>query len=122
MKSILLTVCLLTAATAHAQSVPLRLTEQGRLSDAMGKPISGDVTLAFSVYEAASGGSALWTEVHSLKLSDGYFSVQLGSKTEFPANLWSGAVRFIGVKVNTDAEMTPREEVASVPYALAAQN
>src|SRR6185503_15599280 len=44
--------------------------------------------------------------------------VQLGSTVPFPADLWDGSIRFIGVKVGADPEMTPREEVASVPYAL----
>src|SRR5262245_61175178 len=106
---------LMAATRATAQYVPARLTEHGRLTDAMVKPISGSVALTFAIYDAASGGSALWTEMHSLQLQDGYFSVQLGSKAAFPPGLWDGSVRFIGIKVNSDAEMTPREEVASVP-------
>lgn len=107
---------------AFAQSVPARLTEQGRLTDAMGKPVTGDVTLSVSIYDVAMGGTALWSEQHALNLIEGYFSIQLGSKTAFPPGLWNGDVRHIGIKVNSDAEMTPREEVASVPYALAAGN
>jgi hypothetical protein len=42
--------------------------------------------------------------------------------TSFTAGLWDGAVKFLGLKVGTDSEMTPREEISSVPYALVAQN
>lgn len=114
--------CVLVSGVARAQTVPLRLTEQGRLFDAQGKPVAGQTKFVFSIYDAANGGSALWTESHELKLEDGYYSVQLGSKDAFPADLWNGSVRFVGVKVNADEEMSPREELASVPYAITAQN
>ncbi|MBN1661183.1 MAG: tail fiber protein [Anaerolineae bacterium] len=38
-----------------------------------------------------------------------------------PADLFSGADRFIGVEVGTDGELLPRQRFASVPYALEAQ-
>src|SRR4029453_7983079 len=36
------------------------------------------------------------------------------------AGLWNGRIRYIGLKVNDDEEMRPREAVRSVPYALTA--
>jgi hypothetical protein len=107
-------------ATATA-AVPGRITEQGRLfMKGTSTPTSGSVPMIFSVYAAASGGTALWTESYNVTLDDGYYSVQLGSKTAFPATLWDGSVRYIGLKVGSDEEMMPREEVAAAPYALVA--
>jgi hypothetical protein len=115
-------VALVTTAameTRAAAAVPARLTEQGRLFQAGGNtPVSGTVSMVFAIYAERTGGTALWTETFSVDLDNGYFSVQLGSTVPFPATLWDGSARFIGVKVGTDAEMTPREEVVSVPYAL----
>jgi len=51
-------------------------------------------------------------------LDDGYFVVALGSTTPLP--LFDGATRYLGIKVADDPEMTPREELVSVPYALMA--
>jgi Collagen triple helix repeat (20 copies) len=116
-----LSLWLLAANQVAADDVPARLTEQGRLFDSAGKPLTGNVTLGYAIYDAANGGTALWSEMHTLMLMDGYFSVQLGSQTAFAPGLWNGGVRFIGVRVNADSELTPREEVASVPYALTAQ-
>jgi len=45
----------------------------------------------------------------------------MGSVTAFPANLFDGSNRFVGVTVDTDAEMTPRVQVLSVPYAFRAE-
>jgi hypothetical protein len=107
---------------ARAVPVPPRLTEQGRLFNADGSVATGTVMITVTAYGTGIAGTALWTETSSVALSDGYFAVQLGATTPFPATLWDGSVRFIGIKVNDDAEMIPREEVASVPYALAAND
>jgi hypothetical protein len=111
----------LIAAPVARANVPPRLTEQGRLLDkTTNMPVPGNVSMVFKIYDMPTGGTALWTETFSVTLDAGYFSVQLGSTVPFPATLWNGAVRYIGVTVGADAEMTPREEVASVPYAIAA--
>lgn len=108
-------------AGAAGAAVPGRLTEQGRLfMKGTSTPVTGTVPMVFSIYGAASGGTALWTESYDITLDDGYYSVQLGSKTPFAAGLFDGSVRYIGLKVGADDEMTPRQEVAAVPYALVA--
>jgi hypothetical protein len=42
--------------------------------------------------------------------------------TAFPATLWTGPARHLGLTVGSDPEMTPRELVTSVPYALIAND
>jgi hypothetical protein len=108
------------AIPALAAPPPGRLTEQGRLYDAADKPVSGRVMLTFAAYEAPQGGAPLWHETIAVELGDGYFSVALGDTVPFPASLWDGSVRYLGLKVNDDEEMSPREVVRSVPYALLA--
>jgi hypothetical protein len=104
-----------------AVSFPRRLTEEGQLFDKQtGLPVSARVSMVFNVYGASVGGNPLWTEVHEVVVDDGLFVVQLGALTPFPASLWDGSARFIGVAVGGDSEMTPREEITSVPYALVA--
>jgi hypothetical protein len=119
---ILTTVCLGLGLAAPARAgVPARITEQGRLfMKGSSTPATGSVPMVFSVYAAATGGTALWTESYTVTLDDGYYSVQLGSKTPFGPAVWDGSIRYIGLKVGSDEEMTPREEVAAVPYALVA--
>lgn len=118
---VVVSAALVLAGRAWGASVPLRLNEQGRLFQAGGDtPVTGNVAMVFTIYDTPTAGTALWTETYSVALDEGYFSVQLGSTVPFPATLWNGAIRYIGVQVGADAEMTPREEVASVPYAIAA--
>ena len=119
---------LLAAAFAPARAraaVPQTFTQQGRLLNTDGTPVAGPVRMIFNVYDSSSSTTPLWTETQSnvmLDSSSGAFSVQLGSVTPFPSGLWSGATLYLGVTVGNDAEMTPREQITSVPYALLADN
>jgi hypothetical protein len=109
-----------TLAAAAVAGVPATLTHQGRLFDASGAPLGVTVAVQFSIYGAATGGAPLWTETHQLTLDAGYYSVALGSTASFGAGLFDGSPRYLGIKVGTDAEMSPRAQIASEPYALVA--
>ena len=100
--------------------VPATLTQQGRILDATTGDLMSraQLQIVFNVYAAAKGGTALWTEQQNITLDDGYFSAQLGSVTPIPDTLFDGTVRYLGVTVGSDAEMTPRQAVTSVPYAM----
>lgn len=119
---------LLAAAFAPARvqaAVPQTLTQQGRLLNTDGTPVAGPVRMIFNLYDSSSSTTPLWTETQSnvmLDSNSGAFSVQLGSVTLFPSGLWNGATRYLGVTVGNDPEMTPREQLTSVPYALLADN
>jgi hypothetical protein len=113
-----------TAAVALA--VPPYLSEQGRLFDDTGMPVAnGTIAITFSIYAGASGGSPLWTETQMITTDDGYFSAVLGDMsnggTALPNDLFNGSTRYLGVTVASDGEMTPRQPLVSVPYALVAR-
>jgi hypothetical protein len=101
-------------------AVPQTLTQQGRLLDSGGMPVAGQVSFVFTIYDAATAGMALWTESQMITLEDGYFSARLGDTTAIPATVFTGPIRYLGVKVATDSEAVPREPLTSVPYAILA--
>jgi len=105
------------AGTALA-AVPQTLVQQGRLLDVDGAPSAGTVSIVFTLYDAAENGNVLWTETQTLTLDDGYFSAVLGSVTALSASAFDGTTRYLGMKIGDDTEMTPRQEINSVPYAL----
>ncbi|MFO7622639.1 MAG: hypothetical protein R6W81_15465, partial [Bacteroidales bacterium] len=107
---------------AASAQVPELLTQQGRLFDAGGEPVSGTVTLLFAIYSSPTGGTALWSEEQEVSLDEGFFSAQIGDVVPLPAGLFDGSVRYLGVTVGDDPEMTPRQPLVSVPYALTANN
>ena len=94
---------------------------QGYLTDSSGNPVNDTLDMGFRLYNVESGGEALWTETQNVEVQDGLFSVLLGSVTDIPAggvanndDLW------LGIAVGADDEMSPREKIASVPYAMSA--
>lgn len=105
---------------ARAQA-PATITYQGRLTDPSGAPIAAASSVVFSIYAGSSGGSALWTETIAVDPdAEGIFATVLGATTPLNATVFSGAERFLGIKVGTDAEMTPRQRINAVPYAISA--
>ncbi len=103
--------------------VPQTLQQQGRILDKDGAPVASTVHFVFTVYDdpaASKPANVLWSEEQDITLDDGYFSTELGSVTAIPADLFDGSSRYLGVTVGSDAEMTPRQTISSVPYALLA--
>jgi hypothetical protein len=107
---------------AGTSPIPNLLTEQGRLLDQNNNPIDGAQTMTFAIYTAPTGGTAVWTEKQTITTTNGFFSAELGTATQLPLTVFSGAPMYLGLTVNTDAEMTPRQPMVSVPYAFAAAN
>ena len=105
------------AAIAEA-AVPTSVTHQGRLYDAVDQPINDTLDLTYSVYDTANGASAVWTETHTVTFVDGYFSVTLGETDPLDESVLDGGVKYLGIAVGSDPEMSPRAEVHSVPYAI----
>jgi hypothetical protein len=115
------------AAPAKPPSVPNGITQQGRVLDADGNPVTSEVAMTFTIYDdptAADPANVLWTQVLNIQLDDGYFSGRIGEDGDnpFPATLFDGSVRYLGITVGTDDELAPRARLASVPYAFRAND
>ncbi|WP_129678176.1 hypothetical protein [Candidatus Chloroploca sp. Khr17] len=90
------------------------ISYQGHLTNPGGTPVSATLPMTFNLYTASTGGTAVWTEQRSgsnaVPVSNGLFNVALGSVTPIPVNLF-GAPLWLGISVNGDAEMSPRERL-----------
>ncbi len=104
-----------------AAAVPSALTQQGRLFDAEGNPVTDTLTILFAVYDGPNDAAAVWTESADVTLEDGYFSVAVGESGGLEAVL-DGSVKYLGITVGNDGEMTPRQAIGSVPYAFLAND
>lgn len=112
----------LAAPGVASAQVPTTMIHQGRLLDRAGAGVTGSQSLVYRIYDSATGGTPIWTETLTVTLDDGYFSTQLGATTPLTPAVFAGRTRFLGVTVGTDPEMTPREPIGSVPFALVAGN
>lgn len=109
-----------TAMSRAEAAVPPTLTHQGRLFDSGNQPVNDQVEVTFSLYDAVGSGTPIWSEKDPIVFEDGYFSVSLGESNPFPIGTLDGSVRYLGIAVGNDPEMTPRVAVNSVPYAILA--
>src|SRR5262245_13271166 len=91
---------LLLAVSTYAQ-VPQLINYQGQITDASGSPANGTFLIRFSVFAAATGGSALYSEIQNVTVSNGVFNVLLGSVDPMPLNLFDGGTeRYLEINVN----------------------
>ena len=96
---------------------------QGRLTNPSGSPVDDGVyTMTFSIYDDPTAGATLWTQTSALTITNGLFDVALGSVANpINAAVFPGGPRWLGVQVDPDPEMTPRQPFDSVPYAILAE-
>jgi len=119
------------AASSLAQN---EFTYEGSLKTAQGFPLSkGTYGAAIRIYDSAAGGNLLWSGSTAFSISDidGHFAVPVGDAScsaiegDSPAytNLLDafraeGVVRwYVGVSVEGEDEIAPRQEIVSVPLA-----
>ncbi len=108
-------------AQAAAAAFPSTFNYQGMLRLADGTLASGAYTLTLTIYDQVTGGNNLHQETFTnVSVRDGIFNIVLGDAPGNPisANVFVQAPRFVGVKVNNDAEMAPRQRIHPVPWAL----
>jgi hypothetical protein len=131
----------LFADVSGAFAIPNAINYQARLRDNTGAPIAASTTIQFSIYShiangssgdtPSAGGPLLWTETYDQASGDcgqikpdsqGYFTLTLANCLNFPDYLdFAGPAYYLGVKIGTDAEASPRVKLASHPFALNAE-
>ncbi len=119
---------LLRAVPAHA-AINSQINFQGKLTNPDGTNVTdGTYSIRFRIYNSASldganpcsANSCLWEETQaSVSVSAGIFQVNLGSVTSLPGSVdFNTSGLYLGVKVGSDAEMTPRIQFTATPYAF----
>jgi hypothetical protein len=110
----------LLAAAAPA-ATPGQINYQGLLLDQQGAPITGNVNLVFTIFNAAQSGTALWTETHpSVAALNGVYDVVLGATTPITPAVVAGGSLYLQIAVNGET-LVPRQRLVAVPYAIHAE-
>lgn len=126
-RAILVCIALLPCAKLTA-GVPIVISHQGRLLDASDAPLSGSYTIVYSIYDAPVGGTQLWLEDHvGVQVTDGLFTVQLGTSVPLTADIFAGsggggggtAGRYLQVQISGQPAIMPRTQLLSSPYSVA---
>ncbi len=124
---ILIVVVLLMSGDLSAE-VPLVVSHQGRLLDASDAPVSGVFTIVYSIWDAETGGTQLWMEDHTgVVVTDGLFSVQLGTTVPITSDILhgsggggggSGGTRYLQLQLPGLPPISPRTQLSSSPFSI----
>jgi hypothetical protein len=122
----LLLACVLAweaGANVACAQVPLLIPVQASLTDDAGRPVNGELQIAFAIYASEQGGEALYRETRSVKVSGGELGLQLGEVAVIDPELFAThAELYLGVTIEDDDEAEPRLRLGSVPFALSARH
>lgn len=121
--SLTLTLILIIFTISINADVPQVINYQGRLTDGAGEPVTnGMYLLRFNLYDAESGGASLWdSQYRSIQVTDGFFSYLMGDSVAIPGDIFLENTNvWLGIKVSTDPEMTPRSRISSAGFAFKA--
>ena len=119
---------------------PGQISYQGFLTDANGVPLATtqpkNYDVSFRIYNAPSGGAAVWGEIQTVTVDRGYFSVLLGQGAALSGGEpWTNNLvamftgldasdRYIGMTVKgistPDSEIQPRLRLLTSPYSFLA--
>src|SRR3989337_2045577 len=101
--------------------VPQMINYQGKLTKSSGAPLDTTISMVFSIYADSAGTILKWTETQgAVVVEKGIFNVLLGNVNLIPDTVFDGSIRYLGVKVGADPEITPRKPMVSVAYAYRA--
>ena len=126
--------------TEAATTLPTKMNFQGRITNNSGSILAnGTYNMRFKIYDAATSGTQQWSEDrlvsagNGVTVTNGQFSVQLGSITALNASVFASNSRYFEVELPTPASattsspvwtelpMTPRNQLATSAYAYNAE-
>ena len=103
--------------SAHAQTY-VTVPVQGFLTDTAGVPIDGTTLLGLALYPSEVGGTPVFSETQTVEVSAGFFTAHLGDVAPLDAALFrDDSSVFVGLRVGTGDELTPRIRFGAAPYA-----
>ncbi|MCX6693020.1 MAG: hypothetical protein NT074_00455 [Methanomicrobiales archaeon] len=108
-----------TCCIATASTVTGSFTYQGTLTDPSGNPLTGSYPVRFNLYDVVGdppylSQRFLASDNVTVQCTDGKFT----SPVTFDFSFFDGRSLLLGITVGSDPEMTPRQQIRPVPYAL----
>ena len=96
-------------------AVSYMIPVQGRLTNASGSPLNGDYNLTLRVYDDVTGGNLKCLDSHLVSVNNGLFNTEIYGCSPSDIN---GEQLYLGIEVEGDGEMMPRQPLYPVPYAF----
>ncbi len=88
-------IIMLLTVSINLMAVPGTINFQGALKDANGVPVNDTQIMEFRIYDNPDAGTPLWSEDHTVVITEGIFSEELGSINDFPVDLFTNSELYI---------------------------
>lgn len=103
--------------TACAAKLTPNLSHQGQLLNASGNPVAdGNYEIVYNIFQASSGGSAVYTETDTVAVENGLFTNTLGLNTTIDPTIFAQPT-WLELTVNGET-LTPRQRLQGSPFAF----
>jgi hypothetical protein len=100
-------------------TIPTTINYQGYLRDPDGDLTNGAYNITARIYPVAAGGSAVYTTLlQNVTVRDGMFNIVLGDNPALPSSVFANAPLYIGITLNDQSELIPRQRLHAVPWAF----
>ena len=107
---------------AASAMLPSTLSYQAYVTDATGSPLDGEQSVTFRLYTTQNGASMVWQETQQLTVDQGLLQAQLGAVTPFNLPDDFDTPLYLGIEIDADGEMSPRQPLTLSGYAVQAAN
>lgn len=109
----------LNAQVSGSADIPRIISYQGQITTTNGIAMNGTHTITATLYSDPHGTNSVWQGVYSPIITNGIFTVQLGSGSQkLPDNSIMNQRLWVGIKCDEGEIMQPLTALESAPYAL----
>jgi hypothetical protein len=120
---IILTLSLLVFSSVALAEAPGLMPVQGHVLGMDDKPVEGEMMVKFALYAAPNDAEAVYEETQPVTFRGGHFFAYLGDGGQLDLALFrDNSGLYLGMALDSDAEMEPRIFLASAAYAAFAQH
>ena len=116
---VILAIVLVGGFLVGCNSLAPMMSYQGRLTNATGQPLNGTYSFRFRLFQASTGGTAVYTETKDIAVADGLFDTSIGPST-IMADMrpeWLAHPLWLDVTINGEV-LEPRQQLLGAPYAF----
>jgi hypothetical protein len=118
---ILVFMILALSANVIGAGVPGVIDYQGRLTNVAGAPVAdNNYLIKFKIYGSLAGADSLWSSGFlTVAVAGGLFSCQLSATGDLFNDIFrADTIRYLGITVGVDPEISPRSRLISTPYSF----
>ena len=96
---------------------------QGFLSAPDGTPANGEHDILVAIYDGSTDGYLVWSQSQTTTVVEGFIHILVGGDANpLDQSIFTGVPLWLGITIDSGAELSPRTPISSVPYSVSSAN